>query len=325
MSQNFQERIDVHAHYLPPAYRAAARAAGHGQPDGMPALPQWSEDAALAQMDQLGVRKAFLSISSPGVHFGDDAAARQLARTVNEEGSRLKAQYPERFGFYAALPLPDFDGALAELRYAFDVLHADAVVFETNANGVYLGDERLDQLFAELNQRGAVAFIHPTSPSCSCCTDLALGYPRPILEFLFETTRSVTNLVLRGITTRFPRVRIIVPHAGAALPIVVDRVAGFAGLLGLTPVPTEVDLLAAFRSLYYDLAGFPLPRLLPTLLTMADPTHILYGSDTPFTPAPLVAQLAAKLDAGLTPEQLAAFMNGNARQLFALPASLPRG
>ncbi len=318
MSQNSPERIDVHAHYLPPVYRAAALAAGHSRPDGMPALPQWSEAAALAQMDKLGVRKAFLSISSPGVHFGEDAAARQLAGAVNEEGSRLKAQYPERFGFFAALPLPDFDGALAELRHALDVLHADAVVFETNAHGVYLGDERLDQLFAELNQRGAVAFIHPTSPSCSCCTELALGYPRPILEFLFETTRSVTNLVLRGITTRFPRVRVIVPHAGAALPVVADRVAGFAGLLGLTPTPTEAELFTAFRSLYYDLAGFPLPRLLPALLTMADPTHLLYGSDTPFTPAPLVEQLLAKLDQGIPPEYLTAFMSGNAQKLFGL-------
>jgi hypothetical protein len=73
-------RIDVHAHYLPEAYHDALVAAGQAQPDGIPALPEWNEALALAAMDELDVRLAILSISSPGVHFGDAAAATELAR-----------------------------------------------------------------------------------------------------------------------------------------------------------------------------------------------------------------------------------------------------
>src|SRR4029078_2571887 len=78
--------VDIHAHYLPPAYREAAVAAGHSQPDGMAALPEWTADGHVELMDRLGIAVSMLSISSPGVHFGDDAAARALGRQGQDHG-----------------------------------------------------------------------------------------------------------------------------------------------------------------------------------------------------------------------------------------------
>jgi len=289
-------RIDVHAHFLPAGYRAAAATAGHEHPDGMPGLPRWDTGAALDMMGKLNIRSAMLSISSPGVHFGDDAAARKLAREVNEEGARAAADHPGRFGLFASLPLPDIDGAIAEATYAFDTLHADGVAVETNHHGIYLGDRRLDPLFAELNRRRAVVFMHPTSPTCPCCQTLSLGYPRPMIEFMFETTRAVTNLLLTGTLDRFPDIRLIVPHAGAAVPVLADRVVGLSPALNLAE-PVDPDrAFATLRRLYYDLAGYPLPRLAPALLQVADPGRIFYGSDWPFTPLPIVTRLAGEMD-----------------------------
>jgi predicted TIM-barrel fold metal-dependent hydrolase len=192
----------------------------------MPMMPEWNIQETLKVMDRMNIRAAILSISSPGIHFGDNLAARELARAVNEEGARFVSDHPGRFGLFASLPLPDMPGALEELTYALDELKAEGIVLETNFHGIYLGDERLDALFAELDTRNAVVFIHPTSASCPCCQTLSLGYPRPMLEFMFETTRSITNLLLSGVTMRYPNVKIIVPHAGAALPVLADRVAG---------------------------------------------------------------------------------------------------
>jgi 6-methylsalicylate decarboxylase len=290
-------RIDVHAHYLTDRYRQAAEAAGHARPDGMPGLPRWSVQAALGMMDRFHIEAAILSVSSPGVHFGDNAAARALARSVNEEGARAVSDHPRRFGLFASLPLPDVDGALEELAYALDVLKADGVVLETNYHGVYLGDDRLHPILAELDRRGATIFIHPTSPDCPCCQDMSLGYPRPMIEFLFETTRAVTNLILRGALDRFANLRIIVPHAGATLPVVADRITGLSPALGLSrPLDTE-HFFATLRGLYYDLAGFPVPRQLGALLQIADPKHLFYGSDYPFTPLPVIEKLSENLTA----------------------------
>ncbi len=294
-ARKFQPRIDVHAHYMPAGYRAAAEAAGYAHPDGIPGLPHWDKTLAVDMMDGLNIRTAMLSISSPGVHFGDDAAARKLAREVNEEGAKVASDHPGRFGLFAALPLPDIDGALAEAAYAFDTLGADGVAVETNHHGMYMGDRRLDPLFAELNRRRAVVFMHPTSPTCPCCQTLSLGYPRPLLEFMFETTRAVMNLLLTGTLDRFPDIRLIVPHAGAAVPVLADRVIGLAP--AFLPEPVDPDhFFATLRRLYYDLAGYPLPRLAPALLQIADPARIFYGSDWPFTPLPIVTRLAGEID-----------------------------
>src|SRR5258708_7670521 len=113
------------------------------------------------------------------------------APRVNEEGALATADHPGRFGLFASLTLPDVDGALAEAEHAFDVLKADGVTLESNHHGIYMGDSRFDPLFAELDRRRAVVFMHPTSPTCPCCQAAGLAYPRPMLEFMFETTRAV--------------------------------------------------------------------------------------------------------------------------------------
>ncbi len=134
-----QPRIDVHAHYLPEIYRRAALAAGLEHADGIPGLPRSDTDAALGMMEALNTRTAMLSVSSPGVHFGDDAAARRLAREVNKVGAKAASDHPGRFGLFASLPLPDIDGAIAEATYALDTLGADGVTVESNHQGIYVG------------------------------------------------------------------------------------------------------------------------------------------------------------------------------------------
>jgi 6-methylsalicylate decarboxylase len=273
-------KIDVHAHYLPADYRQALIDNGQSHPDGFPVLPTWSPEAHLAMMDQLNIGTAMLSVSSPGVSFGGNPA--EWARRVNESGAQTAREHRGRFGLFASLPLPDTDAALAELAYALDKLHADGVVLLTNYDEVYLGDERFEPLFAELNRRRVVAFLHPTSPACFEAT--SLGYPRPVLEFLLDTTRAVANMVLNGTLKRYPNIRLIVPHSGAALPAIADRITGFAGIFPLGgEAPGAIDVVGTLQRLYYEVgAGFPFPRQIVALLELADRGRLLYGTDFPF-------------------------------------------
>ncbi len=312
MTDEFSNRIDVHFHYLSPEYREKMIDAVGGSPDGF-AAPQWSAEAALAMMDRMGIVTGMLSVSSPGVHFGNDGKARVLARSVNEFAARTMTDHRGRFGGFASLPLPDVAGALEEIAYALDTLKLDGIVMLTNFNGVYLGDKRLDPVFDELNRRGAVVFIHPTSPIC--WQQSALGYPRPMIEFTFDSTRAVVNLIFSGTTARCPKVRFIVPHAGGTLPFLARRIGMFGrGVAGGTPVAAEEHL----RKLYYDLAGSPGSNAIGPLLEMTERSHILYGSDYVHTPEAIVSAHLAELLSSklLSPEDFRAIGRNNALALF---------
>ena len=228
--------------------------------------------------------------------LGDPAERRALTRAVNEDGAAAVAAYPARFGLLASLPLPDTDTSLAELAYAFDVLGADGVGLHTHYGQVYLGDLRLESVMAALDRRGALVTIHPASP-CGW-EQVSFGRPRPMVEFLFDTTRAVVNLALNGVLERYPAIRWVVPHAGAALPVLADRVSRLAPLISPPPGGGDApDVLRSLGRLYYDLAGVPLPRALPALLNLVLPGQLVYGSDYPFTPAPTVAALAGAIAA----------------------------
>ena len=288
--------IDVHAHFLPDFYAQALAEAGQGRPDGLSHMPSWSAESALRLMDELGVQTSMLSISSPGVHFGDAVKAQALARRLNEYAAQLSERSSGRFGHLASVPLPDVVNATAEAVYALDTLHANGLILETNHRGVYLGDPQLDPFYIELNRRSTVVLIHPTSPACSCSSRLSAALPAPILEFMFETTRSVTDLIISGVLSRHPNIKFIVPHAGAALSVLANRVELGLSVLSATPgAATPTSFREELRRLHYDLAGAPVPELLRALLSVADPKHIHYGSDYPFTPAPACRALLQRL------------------------------
>jgi predicted TIM-barrel fold metal-dependent hydrolase len=237
------------------------------------------------------------------VHFGDDKAARLLARRVNEYTAELARDHPGRFGTFVSLPLPDVDGALEEIAHAFDQLGADGVALLTHTQGVYLGDARLEPVFAELDRRGAVVFLHPTSPVC--WEQSALGRPRPMVEYIFDTARTVTDLVMAGVLTRHPDMRVIVPHCGGAIPVLADRINEFMRLF----VPSSSqeapprDAVQQLASLYYDIAGTAFPRQAPALLKLVDPDRVLFGSDYCWTPPPLADAHIAAIDTAAPPAE----------------------
>jgi predicted TIM-barrel fold metal-dependent hydrolase len=299
-------KIDVHAHFVPESYRTALSHAGHDHPDGMLSIPEWSADAHVAAMDRLGIVTSLLSISSPGVALGDGSGAVELARAVNEAGRRAVVDHPGRFGLLASLPLPDVDATVAEITYCCEHLDVDGFVLLTNINGTYVGDASFAPVFRELDRRGARVLLHPTSPPCWEHT--SFGRPRPMLEFFFDTTRAVVDLVLNGTLARCPELAMIVPHAGATLPLVADRVGAFAMLLA-----PDVDVLHELGRLHFDLAGFAVPRQLDALLTMTTLDHLHYGSDFPFTPEPIVVAAAKSMDAV---ESLGAALRANTSRLF---------
>ncbi|GAF38875.1 metal-dependent hydrolase [Agrilactobacillus composti DSM 18527 = JCM 14202] len=121
------------------------------------------------------------------------------------------------------------------------------------------------------------------------------------------------NLLHYHFFERFPDIKLIVPHAGAFLAILTDRVAEYV------QSKYDTDIYKVMKQVYFDTAGAVLPRQLPALLTLADESHILYGSDIPYTPLKRAAKLnqaLAETDL-LTAAQKQAIFHDNAAELLA--------
>ncbi|MEZ5657108.1 MAG: amidohydrolase family protein [Burkholderiaceae bacterium] len=299
-------RIDTHHHVVPPFYRDWLIARGMDA-GGLP-MPTWAESDALQLMDMQHVRTAILSVSTPGVHLGDDGEAREMARRVNEFAAELKQRRPERFGFFATLTLPDVEGAIAEAAYALEKLGADGVVLLANVQGMYLGCAKWMPLMEALDARAARVFVHPSTLPC----EPVPGIPPFAADFLLDTTRAALNLAKSGALERFPNLRIILSHAGGFVPFAAERMARICSEDG------GIDGgLARLRRFYFDTALSSSPYALPSLLAFADPKRITYGSDWPYANTKRSCHFSQLLDAyELEPSLRDAIHRGNAQALF---------
>lgn len=303
-------RIDTHHHAVPDIYRKALRHAGIDGAGGR-AMPDWSPESSLATMDTLDVRTAILSVSAPGVGFLPAVAdASAMARDVNDELAGVVSQNPGRFGFFATVPLPHVDAAVTEAVRALDDLSADGVVLLANNVGTYLGEDGHDDLFAALDARRAVVFIHPAElpgPTVPGVLPFAT-------DFLLDTTRSAYLLVRNGIRRTYPNIKFILSHAGGFVPYASHRMAmAITSDTGASPADTLDD----FRGFYFDTALSSSPAALPTLLAFAAPGHVTFGSDTPFAPLQASSYFAACLENySLEPEARTAIDHVNASALF---------
>ncbi len=301
-----QQRIDTHQHIVPPFYadwlRQQDASAG-----GLP-IPDWSADGALELMQALRIGSAILSVSTPGVHLGDDGQARTMARAVNEFAAEVARNHPGRFGFFATLTLPDVEGAIAEAAHALDVLQADGVVLLANVRGTYLGDASIEPLMQELDRRRAVVFVHPSALPA----DPVPGIPPFAADFLLDTTRAAIHMARAGWLERFPHLRIILSHAGGFVPFAAERIARACSAGG-----SSEEGIARLRRYYFDTALSSSPYALPSLLAFADPGRISFGSDWPYAPKARSAHFARMLDDfALASAQRQAIERGNALQLF---------
>lgn len=280
-------RIDVHQHFVSPSFLDTLNEKNRVAPvAGLFAWKGYSPAAAVEALEGMGVATAMLSITAPGVWFGDVDEARRLARELNEFATqRLVGDHPGRFGLFAVLPLPDIDGSLAEIEYAFDSLHADGVGVLTSYGNTWLGDPSFESIFEELNRRSAVVYTHPVEGTC--CQNLLPGVAPQMLEYPTDTSRTIVSLVVNGVAARFPNIRFIFSHAGGTLTGFAGRLLGPEGRAENFARPAAPDSrLFQLRRFHYDTAGAANPVTMNGLRTLVNPSQILFGTDHPFVDGP---------------------------------------
>ncbi|HWL04347.1 MAG TPA: amidohydrolase family protein [Xanthobacteraceae bacterium] len=279
-------RIDVHCHAVPPFFTEAAQAAGRGASISS-GFPQWSPALARETMDRQNIAASLLSISQPGVHFGDDAAAVALARRCNDYLAKLVADDPAHFGAFAAVPLPNVPATLNEIRHALDTLKLDGVGLLASYGTQFLGDAVFDPVLELLDSYEATVFVHPNYHPSS--RSLGMDMPAFLVEFPIDTTRAVANLIFSGALERYPRIKFILAHQGGAAPYLAHRLSVAPLIDKRFAALTPEAILGQFRRFYYESAQGADPAPLAALSQLADPSHLLFGSDWPYCPPAVTA------------------------------------
>lgn len=268
--------IDVHHHIAPPAYIAAGGAAVGG------ALKSWSLAKSIEDLEQGGVATAIVSVTQLAKHIADDAQRRKLARSCNDYAAKLVADHPGRFGMFTALPLPDIEGSLREIEYGMDVLKADGVGLYTSYHDKWLGDPAFDPVFAELNRRKAVIYVHPAAPDC--CLNLVPGVADSAIEYGTDTTRAITRMVFSGSSQRYPDISMIWSHAGGTMPFLIERFIRMARMRDYAKLLPH-GFMPEARRFYYDTAQVANHTALSCAREVILDDHFVFGSDFPYRTA----------------------------------------
>ncbi len=280
-------RIDVHHHFAPPAWVTDVR----GRPLLNPANTTWRPEHSIEDMDQGGVAASVISITNPGLWFGDGAQTRRLARACNEYGAELVQAHPTRFGLFAAVPLPDVDASLEEIAYAYDTLGVDGIGLFTSYNDVWLGDSAFRPVMEELDRRRAVVTVHPTAADCCRNLPYAPAAHPSRLEYGTDTTRAIMGIAFSGDAVRFPNIRFIWSHAGGTVPFLAGRIEN-AAANARDELPD--GFTSELRKFYYDTAGAANRGAMVSLLELVATTRIVFGTD--FPPGDSSADVARALD-----------------------------
>jgi 6-methylsalicylate decarboxylase len=310
-------RLDVHAHYFSKEYVALLERHGHDKDHLEPGyrLLHQTREADFTErfgaMDRAHVDKQILSVSGVSPYSLEEKFAVEGAQFVNNEYAALAREMPARFAAFGVLPMPHVKAALAEIARTLDELDMWGVTMTTSILGTSLADPSFDPIYAELDKRGAVLFLHPAGLACGSAELVSTGLTWP-LGAPFEDSMAILELLQSGFTQRFPRVRAIVPHLGGTLPFLIQRLDHMAGrFMPGKGVPRE-----ELSKFWYDTVnGYP-PSLRLAIETFGL-ERIVFGTDWPFWKGE-AHQLAADFieRAGLTAAQIEAIYVGNARALF---------
>jgi 6-methylsalicylate decarboxylase len=311
-------RIDVHHHVYAPFYTEVLNSNG-GDPSGW-YLPEWTLELDRELCRKVGIQTAILSATAPGPEIlSDPTEAAALARKLNEFNALVRDQDPRHYGFFASVPsLSDTELCLAEIRYAFDTLHADGVVLMTRYGAAhsYLGDASFAPIWDELNSRNAVVFVHPTHPVDTHFIDKSL--PQPIFDYPHETGRTAADMIVSNmLRDHASHCRIILSHGGGTLPMLLGRLAGLLPPSGFGD-KTETEIYEEASMFYFDTALTTDRAQLAALTRVAKPGHILFGSDFPNAPTKAIEHFAAGLDENeeLSEEAKAGINYRSALELF---------
>lgn len=324
--------IDVHTHMLNKEWLELLRR--HGKPryevrksmdapegiflDGAPFMtPQpghFDYDARIEAMDAAKVDLAILSLTCPNVYWGGAEVSLEAARIVNDDMARAQSLYPGRIRWLASLPWEHADLAIGELKRACDK-GAVGVMVLANIAGRSLTEPAFAPIWQEIDKRGLPVLVHPTAPPGTPEMDMRVYNLIASVGFMFDTSLAIARMIFDGFFDRFPNLKLIASHAGAALPYLAGRLDICFENMNACRMRISAPPRDYLGHIYYDSVTYR-QEALELCIAVGGAEHVMYGSDYPHNIGDMKGCLA-RVDA-LPPPQREAIRGGNAKRVFKL-------
>ncbi|HEV7610775.1 MAG TPA: amidohydrolase family protein [Steroidobacteraceae bacterium] len=271
--------IDVHAHFQPKTLNGFMER--FNRATLVPEVP-WTDSAEHVEervrlMDDAGVR---MQILSPGTahYFKDVGNSRTAAQVLNDSFALFTARFPSKFAAYISLPLPHIEASLRELERVASVPGMVGVTVHCSILDRSIAGSEFDPIYEELNRRATILFLHPCRNGI--CSALINDYQlAESVGTSIEDSLAVIHMIVRRIPQRFPNIRIIVPHLGGMLPMILNRLDN--QLPKAHPTLAEPPSVSA-RRFWYDTVSHGSRAALRCACDALGSERLLPGSDYPF-------------------------------------------
>jgi predicted TIM-barrel fold metal-dependent hydrolase len=268
--------------------------------------------AKIADMDASGIAMTALSINDPGPElFGTDGMA--VAKMCHDFIADAAKLHPGRFFGLMTLPLQDMNAALTEADRCAGKLGMKGILLYSNIGGEFPDEPKFRPLFEYAQQHNLPVLLHPAYPVTYQQTkgyEMAAG-----LGLMFDTTIALARLILSGLLDEFPKLKLVCPHVGGALPYLIGRIDHQTMVLKrgadkISKPPSEY-----LKSVWFDTVS-PIGLAIQYGIDFAGPGKMLFSSDHPWVDPQSILKLVRGLRLSSATESKV--LSGNARLLFRL-------
>jgi len=325
--------IDVHTHMLTHEWIDLLRAHGGGkysvkktpaQQDAvhlydapfMTLMPgMWDYDLRIAAMDKAKVDLAVISLTCPNVFWGGREISLKAAQLVNDSMAEQQRARPDRIRWFTSLPWQYAEDALAELNRAC-AAGAVGVMVLGSIDGKDLIDPTFAPVWAEIDRRKLPVLVHPTAPQGVREMHMEAFNLIPPVGFMFDTTLAFAHMIFSGFLDRYPNIKLIAAHGGAALPYLAGRFDICHERIPACSAVIKEKPSRYLQRLYYDTVLFEQDALELCIKVAGSPDNVLYGSDYPHNIGDMAGCLA-RVNA-LPADQARRINSKNAERIFGL-------
>lgn len=177
------------------------------------------DQVRLQHMDEAGIDRQIIALTSPGVQIMDAATAVSFAKVANDELAAAVRRHPTRFSGMVAVAPQNPREAAKEIQRGIGQLGLTGVIINSHTHGEYLSDPKFWEIFEAAEANDTPIYLHPNTPPRNMIEPfLECGLDGAIYGFGVETGLHALRIITAGVFDRFPKLQMIIGHMGEALP-----------------------------------------------------------------------------------------------------------